>query len=1395
MTAFTPYEDRDAWFVIRGYVYQVHTTILEWLTLAPGYELWLECGEDIDRVQEDLSRSESGDARILEQIKHRQKAATLRSPDVIEAVVSFFRHARANPNLKLRFRFLTTSRIGREQKTGVPGGEAALEVWENLRSGMLSPQQEESVVVALRSLLLEGTTAHTDFQDFLKAADATQLTEFMRSVEWASSQPSMDELRKRIDSALVASGRAATEEDSRRLLERLFLHVFKVLSSKGKKVLTTASLEQQISRSTLDSSEEKLLAVLGQILHFVVSKIEGIEGIVREQGEWMGNLSEQVLAITSQPEWNLYQGPAHVQGIPNAVAPLIRRSSQSASLRDGFASNTWMALYGDLQSGKTQLALQVATDFAQTNVWIRLDDLDAREQCRRIDSSLALATRQAPVATHQEWYARICQKLGAGTLIVLDGLALTAADRALMDRVLLLKEACQRIGLKVLSTSSRRLPSSLVDQMGKGIGQRSIAEFNEEEKIEMFRLFGAPEKMLKKTFVDFAGGITRNHPALLISLAQFLKSRNWRMDDSAWDALFRSTYNQDLKIETEQILKHTVEDEASRSLLYRLTVAMAAFTEDDVVKVAEVEPTIPLPLERFHEAIGSWIQKDGDKEYRVAPLLGALGHKNLAPNTVEKTHRHFGQKFFRKKPVTLLDAVQTIGHFHSAKAFDTAAAVLVLSLNAFLRENGAREDFGLSSLWVGVGIPEAVDLKTRLLVRALQASALQKLGKNSDEMLAELDLLLDRASGSDQLGVFGASVTIAIHFSAEKPAMAIRYAVRAVKNANAMKQIVRKRKERVPEIAALVWACGAACRNADDVEAWFTEIGKLDLEQRAALFNRSPMSNTGCQTVCDRLWLKESDKPEGKRDWPRILKLLTRIEEFGREWNSEIVSACATRAKIVIHAEYQSELEMAAQLAQTALSEKSGDADVTFLLCECIGRQYRYTKNWASAKQWLDRALEIESDSFPILRQRALLELAVAEEQIDREAAVKSCDRAVALARRSKSLSDLRLIEALGEKAIACWNVRDRKGAFACWEEGATKVLDWLKRDDDWKSLVGMFAHASGYFSALFSGIEPKPASEYVVPEPGWFLRERKRISEVYVPKREWVLAAHISMMAEGIEQTEKASGWALRALDMGRKGDELGLSETFAMYAVPAAVAEDRFADAIELAASSMSSLMMTGARRRGPDAKPTTEEAVTYEKKTAAFSLVPAGFRLASLWLTNREECKRLASSLALRCRRMAENSPAGESWTQSGDAIQEVFSENANAEGLLARSRNLDQKDEPATRILFFLGAILHAGPARAYALQLGLYPYLEETFKKFGIYRQNLVPFLLDFWRQSVEAEPYLYKQPGLLKDRLEEIERTNIDGKEKAILEELSWSLATRPNAEMHEWLRKRSSTK
>jgi len=46
--AYQPVRERDAWFAIRGFVYQVQTTIEQWLQLRGTDELELERGEDVD---------------------------------------------------------------------------------------------------------------------------------------------------------------------------------------------------------------------------------------------------------------------------------------------------------------------------------------------------------------------------------------------------------------------------------------------------------------------------------------------------------------------------------------------------------------------------------------------------------------------------------------------------------------------------------------------------------------------------------------------------------------------------------------------------------------------------------------------------------------------------------------------------------------------------------------------------------------------------------------------------------------------------------------------------------------------------------------------------------------------------------------------------------------------------------------------------------------------------------------------------------------------------------------------------------------------------------------------------------------------------------------------------
>jgi hypothetical protein len=98
---FTTERTRDAWAVIRGFVYQVDLTITRWLELEPGQILELERGEDIDLVQQSLTAPAEEQARLLEQVKHRATPITLRTPAAVGALACAVEHRTANSGLAL----------------------------------------------------------------------------------------------------------------------------------------------------------------------------------------------------------------------------------------------------------------------------------------------------------------------------------------------------------------------------------------------------------------------------------------------------------------------------------------------------------------------------------------------------------------------------------------------------------------------------------------------------------------------------------------------------------------------------------------------------------------------------------------------------------------------------------------------------------------------------------------------------------------------------------------------------------------------------------------------------------------------------------------------------------------------------------------------------------------------------------------------------------------------------------------------------------------------------------------------------------------------------------------------------------------------------------------------
>ena len=140
---FTPGRAQDAASTIAGFRYQLQLTLQRWLELGEAEVLWLEHGEDIDRVF--ASARGQATQRELEQVKVRRRRLTLRSPELLSSLAHFAEHLEANRGLALCFRFTTTAEPACERSSPLPTGLSGIRAWQNLqRSACLSDLEHDT---------------------------------------------------------------------------------------------------------------------------------------------------------------------------------------------------------------------------------------------------------------------------------------------------------------------------------------------------------------------------------------------------------------------------------------------------------------------------------------------------------------------------------------------------------------------------------------------------------------------------------------------------------------------------------------------------------------------------------------------------------------------------------------------------------------------------------------------------------------------------------------------------------------------------------------------------------------------------------------------------------------------------------------------------------------------------------------------------------------------------------------------------------------------------------------------------------------------------------------------------------------------------------------------------
>jgi hypothetical protein len=342
---------------------------MQWLKLKPSELLELEAGEDIDLIRNGINCAEGFD-RFFQAVKHREKKGlTLRSPEALEALAGFHEHRATNPNLRLRFRYVTTSRIAAEKPRLFESDRPGILEWERIRTREASGKAKASLLSAIKRYL-KGAIApkslsdHTwsSFVNYIGKSSAAELNCFIDAFEWSVDQPGAGDIEGLVKQELIKSRMVGGEEDAEQAFRHLFYFVFNLLSNRTKKVLSCELLSQQLARPHLAESGRSVLSAISALKTGILSRFDRLE----EQVAPLQVIAETVSRIDNQLQ----------QVVPHSaveVRALQVYSEQLAEAVSEGVNQELVAIREKLRIGRRMEALQAVRARKSRAAWLVLE--------------------------------------------------------------------------------------------------------------------------------------------------------------------------------------------------------------------------------------------------------------------------------------------------------------------------------------------------------------------------------------------------------------------------------------------------------------------------------------------------------------------------------------------------------------------------------------------------------------------------------------------------------------------------------------------------------------------------------------------------------------------------------------------------------------------------------------------------------------------------------------------------------------------------------------------------------------------------------------------------------------------------------------------------------------
>ncbi len=608
---------REAIDALRGYVYQIYQSALAWIELESEELLFLEVAEDYAVA--------ANDALKAVQVKETKHNVTINSDDIVASIDSFVELRQKNPELKVKLRHLTTSKIGKEQSAQYRiGDESTLESWRRLaKTGDVTP---------LREILGASKLSKKSKRYIQELSDLGFREEFLKRIHFdcgaLESTYLVRQLRSRLLELVKKNGGMSTQADN--LFDNILVTLFQKATQKQKdtRFVDRIILEELLEKATRISVNRTQFERQSQLLNEALST-----SVLQDKG----------LAIARL----LKLKPIDDVPFPKAIA---NRTTQIDNIVSSLTQYGVSWIFGAAGVGKTLGAKIAALRLGGNWGIISLRGLKA-EQVEQVLSDII------DILAIQEI---------AGLLV--DDLE-CPYESNVTDTLLYLLSVCNRSDILIIFTSPRR--PSLEDflyyaDLPISIGER-FAEFSKQDIREILIALNVDTNL--KAWVAYIHVVSGGgHPQLTIAVIQNMKNNGWDVKELATlDSLLgKNAVVEQVRSKTrERLLRELPEN--SRRLIERLSLRLGGFKRNFVLDMAQITPEIVDGGILFEKFIGSWVdQQEGDK-FSLSPLLNNLADNTLTNEQKEKVNFEIANSIIKERQIDPIEANSALFAARSGK--------------------------------------------------------------------------------------------------------------------------------------------------------------------------------------------------------------------------------------------------------------------------------------------------------------------------------------------------------------------------------------------------------------------------------------------------------------------------------------------------------------------------------------------------------------------------------------------------------------------------------------------------------------------------------------------------------------------------------------------------------